>query len=53
MGPDESSEALRDFVRTREAAKQYQTRARHRFTEFLLRSVQHPLHVRCLYDTSF
>lgn len=36
--PDEASEALRDLVRQREAAKQDQLRARHRLTKFLLRS---------------
>ncbi|MDX6462363.1 MAG: transposase [Acidobacteriaceae bacterium] len=36
--PDEGSEALRDLVRTREAAKQDQLRARHRLSKFLLRS---------------
>ena len=30
--PDEASEALRDLVRAREAAKQDQLRARHRLT---------------------
>ena len=35
--PDEGSEALRDLVRQREAAKQDQLRARHRLTKFLLR----------------
>ena len=35
--PDEDSEALRDLVRQREAAKQDQLRARHRLTKFLLR----------------
>jgi transposase len=38
--PDEGSEALRDLVRAREAAKQDQTRARHRLSKFLLRSGQ-------------
>jgi len=38
--PDESSEALRDLVRAREAAKQDQLRARHRLSKFLLRSGQ-------------
>jgi len=38
--PDEASEALRDFVRQREAAKQDQLRARHRLTKFLLRTGQ-------------
>src|SRR6201998_1210463 len=40
--PDEGSEALRDLVRTREAAKQDQLRARHRLTKFLLRTGQRP-----------
>ena len=40
--PDEGSEALRDLVRTREAAKQDQLRARHRLSKFLLRSGQRP-----------
>src|ERR1700679_802739 len=40
--PDEASEALRDLVRTREAAKQDQLRARHRLGKFLLRSGQRP-----------
>jgi transposase len=40
--PDEASEALRDFVRQREAAKQDQLRARHRLTKFLLRTGQRP-----------
>jgi len=40
--PDEGSEALRDLVRAREAAKQDQTRARHRLSKFLLRSGQRP-----------
>jgi transposase len=35
--PDGDSEALRDLVRTREAAKQDQLRARHRLSKFLLR----------------
>jgi len=38
--PDEGSEALRDLVRQREAAKQDQLRARHRLTKFLLRTGQ-------------
>jgi len=42
MVPDEGSEALRDLVRAREAAKQDQTRARHRLSKFLLRSGQRP-----------
>ena len=40
--PDEGSEALRDLVRAREAAKQDQLRARHRLNKFLLRSGQRP-----------
>ena len=40
--PDEGSEALRDLVRAREAAKQAQLRARHRLTKFLLRTGQRP-----------
>jgi transposase len=40
--PDEGSEALRDLVRTREAAKQDQLRARHRLSKFLLRSGRQP-----------
>jgi transposase len=40
--PDEASEALRDLVRAREAAKQDQLRARHRLSKFLLRSGQRP-----------
>jgi transposase len=40
--PDASSEALRDLVRTREAAKQDQLRARHRMSKFLLRTGQRP-----------
>ena len=40
--PDEDSEALRDIVRQREAAKQDQLRARHRLTKFLLRTGQRP-----------
>jgi len=38
--PDEGSEALRDLVRAREAAKQDQLRARHRLSKFLLRTGQ-------------
>jgi transposase len=38
--PNEGSEALRDLVRAREAAKQDQLRARHRLSKFLLRSGQ-------------
>ncbi len=40
--PDAGSEALRDLVRAREAAKQDQLRARHRLNKFLLRSGQRP-----------
>src|SRR4030081_874920 len=40
--PDEGSGALRDLVRTREAAKQDQLRACHRLSKFLLRSGQRP-----------
>jgi transposase len=40
--PDAGSEALRDLVRAREAAKQDQLRARHRLSKFLLRSGQRP-----------
>lgn len=40
--PDENSEALRDLVRAREAAKQDQLRARHRLTKFLLRTGRRP-----------
>jgi transposase len=40
--PDAASEALRDLVRAREAAKQDQLRARHRLSKFLLRSGQRP-----------
>jgi transposase len=40
--PDEASEAWRDLVRQREAAKQDQLRARHRLTKFLLRTGQRP-----------
>ena len=40
--PEEGSEALRDLVRAREAAKQDQMRARHRLSKFLLRSGQRP-----------
>src|ERR1700735_5236538 len=39
---DGGSEALRDLVRAREAAKQDQTRARHRLSKFLLRSGHRP-----------
>ena len=41
--PDAGSEALRDLVRAREAAKQDQLRARHRLSKFLLRSGQRPV----------
>jgi len=41
--PDASAEALRDLVRTREAAKQDQLRARHRLSKFLLRTGQRPV----------
>src|SRR5271156_1909794 len=41
--PDEGSEALRDLVRAREAAKQDQLRARHRLTKFLLRTGRRPV----------
>ncbi len=40
--PDEGTEALRDLVRTREAAKQDQLRARHRLSKFLLRTGRRP-----------
>jgi transposase len=40
--PDAGSEALRDLVRAREAAKQDQLRARHRLSKFLLRTGQRP-----------
>ncbi|HEY6444936.1 MAG TPA: IS110 family transposase [Acidobacteriaceae bacterium] len=40
--PDEDTEALRDLVRAREAAKQDQLRARHRLSKFLLRTGQLP-----------
>jgi transposase len=40
--PDEGSEALRDLVRAREAAKQDRMRARHRLSKFLLRSGERP-----------
>ena len=40
--PDQGSEALRDLVRAREAAKQDQLRARHRLSKFLLRTGQRP-----------
>ena len=42
--PDAGSEALRDLVRAREAAKQDQLRARHRLSKFLLRMGQRPAH---------
>jgi transposase len=41
--PNEGSEALRDLVRTREAAKQDQLRARHRLSKFLLRTGRRPV----------
>jgi len=41
--PDASAEALRDLVRTREAAKQDQLRARHRLSKFLLRTGRRPV----------
>jgi transposase len=40
--PDAGSEALRDLVRAREAAKQDQLRARYRLSKFLLRTGQRP-----------
>jgi transposase len=40
--PDGNSEALRDLVRAREAAKQEQLRARHRLSKFLLRTGRRP-----------
>src|SRR5271155_5209820 len=40
--PDAASEALRDLVRAREAAKQDQLRARHRLSKFLLRMGRRP-----------
>jgi transposase len=40
--PEEGTEALRDLVRAREAAKQDQLRARHRLSKFLLRHGQRP-----------
>jgi len=40
--PDEGSEALRDLVRAREAAKADQLRARHRLSKFLLRTGRRP-----------
>jgi transposase len=40
--PNEASEALRDLVRQREAAKQDQLRARHRLSKLLLRTGQRP-----------
>jgi transposase len=40
--PDAETEALRDLVRAREAAKQDQLRARHRLSKFLLRTGQRP-----------
>lgn len=41
--PDASHEALRDLVRCREAAKQDQLRARHRFSKLLLRKGRRPV----------
>ena len=41
--PDAASEALRDLVRAREAAKQDQLRARHRLSKFLLRTGRRPV----------
>ncbi len=41
--PDAGAEALRDLVRTREAAKQDQLRARHRLSKFLLRTGRRPV----------
>src|SRR2546430_9606517 len=40
--PDAATEALRDLVRAREAAKQDQLRARHRLSKFLLRTGRRP-----------
>src|SRR5437879_1369145 len=40
--PDAATEALRDLVRAREAAKQDQLRARHRLGKFLLRHGRQP-----------
>jgi len=40
--PNERSEALRDLVRAREAAKADQLRARHRLAKFLLRTGRRP-----------
>jgi len=40
--PDGRTEALRDLVRAREAAKHDQLRARHRLSKFLLRTGQQP-----------
>jgi transposase len=40
--PNGDSEALRDLVRAREAAKQDQLRARHRLSKFLLRTGRRP-----------
>jgi transposase len=40
--PDEGSEALRDLVRAREAAKADQLRARHRLSKFFLRTGRRP-----------
>ena len=41
--PTAETEALRDLVRTREAAKQDQLRARHRLSKFLLRTGRRPV----------
>ncbi len=40
--PSAEHEALRDLVRGREAAKEDETRAKHRLTKYLLRYGQHP-----------
>ena len=40
--PDRAHEALRDLLRAREAAKQDQTRARHRLSKLLLRHGRRP-----------
>jgi transposase len=40
--PDAAHEALRDLVRTREAAKQDELRARHRLSKFLMRHGRRP-----------
>ncbi len=51
--PDEASEALRDLVRAREAAKRDQLRAQHRLTKFLLRTGRRPpLGVKVMDGTS-